>query len=624
MQDAETVLSVIQDRGRRGLPLEGIYRQLYNPDLYLRAYARLYRNSGAMTPGTNGETADGMSRRKIDAIIEALRFERYRWTPVRRVHIPKPNGKTRPLGIPTWSDKLLQEVMRSLLEAYYEPQFSTQSHGFRPDRGCHTALESVSRWTGTKWFIEGDITQCFDRLDHEVLLAILGEQLHDNRFLRLVRHLLRAGYLEDWRYGRTLSGTPQGGIISPLLANVYLDRLDQHVEQVLIPAHTRGQTRKTNNRHAALMVRARHWEKQGRHADARALRQEMRRLPSGDPDDPGFRRLHYVRYADDFLLGYIGSKAEAEDIKRQLDTYMRENLKLELSSEKTLISHATTQPARFLGFHIVTQRANDKLDQRGQRRVNGKIGLRVPADVVRNRCKLYKRKGQPFHRAELLADDDFSIVARYQTEYRGLVNYYLPAQNVSWFNQLRWVMQTSMLKTLAWKHKTSLKSVARRYRANVRTPHGVMRCYEVRVEREGGKRPLIARFGGIPLRRQHPAPVDEQDPRQTNYPSRNELLKRLLADECELCDSTTQVEVHHVRKLADLNPRGQRPRPPWMQTMAARRRKTLVVCRKCHSAIHNGRLLPTPNPGGVTGEPDAVKAARPVRRGVVGKVLQPE
>ncbi|MYC69218.1 MAG: maturase [Gemmatimonadetes bacterium] len=623
MQDAETVLSVIQDRGRRGLPLEGIYRQLYNPDLYLRAYARLYRNSGAMTRGATGETVDGMSRRKIDTIIEALRFERYRWTPVRRVQIPKSNGKKRPLGIPTWSDKLVQEVMRSLLEAYYEPQFSTRSHGFRPNRGCHTALEAVTRWRGTKWFIEGDIAQCFDRLDHEVLLAILSEQVHDNRFLRLVRYLLKAGFLEDWRYGKTLSGTPQGGIISPLLANVYLDKLDRFVEQVLIPAHTRGKSRKTNNRHAALMVRARYREKQGNHAEARRLRQEMRRLPSVDPDDPGFRRLHYVRYADDFLLGFTGSKAEAEGIKRQLDTFLSETLNLELSSEKTLVSHATTQPARFLGFDIVAQHADEKRDQRGQRSINGKIGLRVPAEVVRERCRLYKRAGQPIHRPELLEDDDFSIVARYQTEYRGLVNYYLPAHNVSWFHQLRWVMQTSLLKTLAWKHKTTLKAAFRRYRANVLTPHGVMRCLEVRVERENGKKPLVARFGGIPLRRQKPAPAEDRDPRDTNFPGRNELLQRLLADECELCGSTEQVEVHHVRKLADLNTRGQRDRPLWMQTMAARRRKTLVVCRKCHTAIHHGRLA-QPTPGRVTGEPDAVKAARPVRRGVVEKVLQPE
>ncbi len=228
MQNAETVLNVIRERGERGLPLENIYRLLYNRNLYLRAYGRIYSNQGATTKGVTAETMDGMSLAKIDRIIEALRYERFRWTPVRRVNIPKPNGKTRALGIPTGPDKLLQEVIRMILEAYYEPQFSDRSHGFRPDRGCHTALGNVTtHWTGVRWFVEGDIKGCFDNIDHDVLLSVLGEKLHDNRLLRLLKYLLKAGYVEDWKSGRTLSGTPQGGIVSPLLANIYLDRLDK-------------------------------------------------------------------------------------------------------------------------------------------------------------------------------------------------------------------------------------------------------------------------------------------------------------------------------------------------------------------------------------------------------------
>ena len=228
MQNAETVLNVIRERGERGLPLENIYRLLYNRNLYLRAYGRISSNQGATTKGVTAETMDGMSLAKIDRIIEALRYERLRWTPVRRVNIPKPNGKTRALGIPTGPDKLLQEVIRMILEAYYEPQFSDRSHGFRPGRGCHTALSNVTtHWTGVRWFVEGDIKGCFDNIDHDVLLSVLEEKLHDNRFLRLLKYLLKAGYVEDWKYGRTLSGTPQGGIVSPILANVYLDRLDK-------------------------------------------------------------------------------------------------------------------------------------------------------------------------------------------------------------------------------------------------------------------------------------------------------------------------------------------------------------------------------------------------------------
>jgi group II intron reverse transcriptase/maturase len=216
MQDAETILGVLRDRGRRGLPLQRLYRQLFNPQLYLLAYGRIYANQGAMTPGVDGETADGMSADRIAQIIEAMRHERYRFQPVRRTYIPKKNGKLRPLGLPSWSDKLVGEVIRLLLEAYYEPQFSDHSHGFRPGRGCHTALTDMDNtWKGTTWFIEGDISDCFGSLDHKVMLSILAEKIHDNRFLRLLRHMLQAGYLEDWTWHATHSGAPQGGVVTP-------------------------------------------------------------------------------------------------------------------------------------------------------------------------------------------------------------------------------------------------------------------------------------------------------------------------------------------------------------------------------------------------------------------------
>jgi group II intron reverse transcriptase/maturase len=244
MRDAATVLDVLRERGRRGLPLERLYRLLFSPQLFLLAYGRLYSNKGVMTPGPDGETVDGMSLGKIDRIIDALRHERYRFKPVRRTYIPKKNGKKRPLGLPSWSDKLVGEVIRLLLETYYEPQFSGLSHGFRPGRGCHTALSEVAnRWTGTTWFIEGDISDCFGSLDHEIMIQTLAEKIHDGRFLRLLRNVLQAGYLEDWVWNATLSGAPQGGVTSPILSNIYLHRLDSFVEKVLIPEYTRGKSR---------------------------------------------------------------------------------------------------------------------------------------------------------------------------------------------------------------------------------------------------------------------------------------------------------------------------------------------------------------------------------------------
>ncbi len=597
MRNAETVLAVVRDRGKRGLPLEDVYRQLYNPDLYLRAYGRIYSNDGAMTRGTTKETADGMSLDKIEALIAELRNERFRWTPVRRVDIPKKGGKIRPLGIPTWRDKLLQEVMRSLLEAYYEPQFSDLSHGFRPHRGCHTALTNIAyTWTGTKWFIEGDIKGCFDNINHDVLLSILRERIHDGRFLRLVQRLLKAGYLAEWRYHPTLSGTPQGGIVSPLLANLYLDRFDKFVEETLLPDHTRGRSRKKLAAYVTMQRKIRRSSTNGHGDEAVALRKQLRELPSRDPNDASYRRLRYIRYADDFLLGFIGPKDEAEKIKDQIAGFLSEQLRLELSPEKTLVTHAASQAARFLGYEITSMRCDTKVqpvetaDKRPiyKRIINGKVSLRLPADVIEGRCALYQRDGKPIHRPELLTNSDFTIVATYQSEYRGYVQYYAYAQNIAWLNKLRWVMETSLLKTLAGKHKTSVSEMVRKYRTTVPTDYGPRRCLEVKVEREG-KEPLIARFGGIPLRRRKSAILNDQVLLRRR-PDGVELLQQLQANECELCGSTEKVEVHHIRKLADLKKTRGAPRlATWRQVMAARQRKTLVVCSQCHDDIHAGR-----------------------------------
>jgi group II intron reverse transcriptase/maturase len=591
MRNAEFILDVIRDRGRRGLPLEDVYRRLYKPSLFLRAYGRIYRNDGAMTRGTTPEIVDGMSLEKIDQIIEALRFERYRWTPVRRVEIPKAHqpGKTRPLGIPTWTDKLLQEVMRSLLDAYYEPQFSDLSHGFRPERGCHTALTTIVRtWWGTKWFIEGDIKGCFDNIDHSVLLSILREQIHDNRFLRLIENLLKAGYLERWDYRPTLSGTPQGGIISPILSNIYLDRLDRFVEQTLIPEHTRGKRRRENPVYRAMRTQVQGARRRGEHAEAERWRKKSQQLPSVDPHDPDYRRLHYIRYADDFLLGFTGPKAEAEEIKEKLNCFLRDHLKLELSAEKTLITHAMTENARFLGYEIAARQEDAKHDHRGHRTINGTIGLRIPARVVEDRRALYMRDGKPHHRTELMNDDDFTIVDLYQSEYRGYVQYYQLAENVRWLERLRWVMETSLLKTLASKHNTSVNKTRNKLRSTVQTEHGPRTCLKVVTEREG-KRPLVAYFGGLPLRRKiHAVLMDHATYRY--QPGRSELVKRLLAQECENCGATEKVEVHHIRKLADLKKPGRRELPGWAKIMAARKRKTLVLCHSCHTDLHGGRF----------------------------------
>jgi len=399
MQNAGTVLGVLRERGRRGLPCDELYRQLFNPQLYLLAYGRIYANQGAMTPGADGETADGTSLARIGRIIDALRHERYRFKPVRRTWIPKKNGKKRPLGLPSWSDKLVGEVIRLLLEAYYEPQFSDRSYGFRPGRGCHTALRKVAdTWTGTTWFIEGDISDCFGSLDHEVMARILAEKISDNRFLRLLRNMLKAGYLEDWKWNATLSGVPQGGVVSPILSNIYLHKLDNFTETILIPEYTRGGARKANPAYRKIADAIQRARKRGDAAAVRELHKQQRSLPSRDTQDPGYRRLRYARYADDHLLGFAGPKAEAEQIKGRLTAFLREDLKLELSEGKTLITHARTSAARFLGYEITVRHADHKLT-RGRREVNGDIALRVPLPVIKAKIAPHMTRGKPAHRS---------------------------------------------------------------------------------------------------------------------------------------------------------------------------------------------------------------------------------
>ena len=583
MQEAEVVLSVLRERGRKGLPLTQLYRQMFNRELYLLAYGNIYSNQGAMTPGPSQDTADGMSEAVIDEVIGQMRRERYRFAPARRVYIPKKNGKLRPLGLPSWSDKLVGEVVRLLLEAYYEPRFSGRSQGFRKGKGCHTALREIQNtWTGTTWFVEGDISDCFGSLDHEILLKTLAENIRDQRFLRLISGMLKAGFLEDWQYRETLSGCPQGGVVSPILSNIYLDKLDKFVEQELIPQYTRGAGRASNpayRRASNLLMRAR---RHGSRAEARRLTRLMRTLPSRDPMDPGYRRLRYCRYADDHILGFTGPRAEAEQIKARLAQFLRDDLGLELNAAKTLITHARSQRARFLGYDITVQHSSTKISN-GRRSVNGKIALRVPPEVIRAQCARYRQHGKPWHRSRLQNLDDYQIVRVYAAEYAGVVNYYLLAQDVWRLSTFRWYAETSMLKTLAAKHRSSVAKMAARYRAKVMTGGGPRRCYEARLKREG-KRDLVARFGGIALRQDRRAVVTDPGPVPVRLP-RKELILRLRKRHCELCDKGATVAVHQVAGLKQLGTPGP-GQPAWAALMAKMRRKTLIVCAPCHDWIH--------------------------------------
>lgn len=597
MQTAERILQAVRKLGEKRLPLTRIYRSLFSEDLYLAAYAKIYRNAGALTPGTEQDTVDGMSLKRIHHLIDRLRHEQFTFRPSRRIHIPKASGNgTRPLGIPNFTDKLMQEVLRMLLESYYEPRFRESSHGFRPERGCHTALQAVmQRFGGAVWFIEGDIKGCFDNIDHEVLLQILSRDIHDGRLLNLIQMSLKAGVMEDWKYHLTHSGTPQGGVLSPLLSNIYLHELDTFIEDNLMPRHTRGKQRARNNLYRRVSHAMKRARQQGDTALAERLEQERRTLPSSDRQDPDFRRLKYVRYADDFILAYIGSRAEAEAVKVEIGEFLNNHLKLELSQTKTLITHAKTKQARFLGYAVSCYWVNDKVYQFRdthikRRSVNGHVRLGLPPGLT-NRCRQpYLRNGKSVHSANLLHYTDANIIHIYQQRFRGVAEYYKFAVDRHHLKNLKATMEESLVKTLAHKYRLSVSQVYRKYRTTIMAEGRQYKGLQVDVTTSKGVRHI--RWGGIPLKVVKPGTQRIRDRRYLTFHYRSDLVRRLQMDACELCGSRLNCEVHHVRKLADLKRAGQNNRPTWVTAMIAMQRKTLVVCEDCHNKIHAGK--PTP------------------------------
>lgn len=323
MRSPERVLNSLNEHSKdSSYKFERLYRILFNEELFYVAYQKIASNGGSTTKGSDGRSIDGMSLARIETLIASLKDESYQPHPSRRVHIPKKNGKTRPLGIPAFEDKLVQEVVRMILEAIYKGHFETTSHGFRPKRSCHTALLHIQKtFSGAKWFIEGDIKGFFDNIDHDVLVGILRERISDDRFIRLIRKFLKAGYVEDWTFHNTYSGMPQGGIVSPILANIYLDKLDKYVKEYIrhFDMGTKRRPGKESNDLANERKRTVRklkkvkdgTEKAALVARLKAIEQERAAFPNGDEMDESYRRLKYIRYADDFILGVIGSKEDA-------------------------------------------------------------------------------------------------------------------------------------------------------------------------------------------------------------------------------------------------------------------------------------------------------------------------
>ncbi|MDQ0414568.1 MULTISPECIES: reverse transcriptase domain-containing protein [Mesobacillus] len=490
MRNPKVVLNSLTSKAQNDTYIfERLYRNLYNIEFYLEAYAKLHPNKGSNTKGVNNDIIDGMSLERIERLIEKLKEQSYQPHPARRTYLPKKNSKTRPFGIPTFEDKLVQEVVRRILESIYEPQFLNHSHGFRPNRSCHTALKEIrNTFTGTRWFIEGDIKGFFDNIDHHVLVGLLRKRIRDEKLINLIWKFLRAGYVEDWTFHKTYSGTPQGGIISPLLSNIYLHELDKYAEGYA-ESFKKGEKRRDNLVYHNLALKINHcksknkrdWErltkeeKAERLGELKALYKKLQSYDSKDLFDPNYRRMKYVRYADGFMIGVIGSKREAEQIKIDVTEYLAEKLKLELSAEKTLITHSEKN-ARFLGYDIRVVRDWHRLKMSNgtkKRKCTYQTKLFVPHEkyikklIDLGALKIGSNNGwKPVHRPYLVHDDDLEILRTYNAEIVGLYNYYRLASNAYVLQSFRQTMKYSMIKTYANKYKSTVSKIIAKFKIN--------------------------------------------------------------------------------------------------------------------------------------------------------------
>ena len=554
MRSPERVLNSLNEHSKdSSYKFERLYRILFNEELFYVAYQKIASNGGSTTKGSDGRSIDEMSLARIETLIASLKDESYQPHPSRRVHIPKKNGKTRPLGIPAFEDKLVQEVVRMILEAIYEGHFETTSHGFRPKRSCHTALLHIQKtFSGAKWFIEGDIKGFFDNIDHDVLVGILRERISDDRFIRLIRKFLKAGYVEDWTFHNTYSGMPQGGIVSPILANIYLDKLDKYVKEYIrhFDMGTKRRPGKESNDLANERKRTVRklkkikdgTEKAALVARLKAIEQERAAFPSGDEMDGSYRRLKYIRYADDFILGVIGSKEDALRIKEDIKSFLSESLALELSEEKTLITH-TGKSAKFLGYEItVTRNNHQRRDVQGRlRRTYGKrVRLNVSMATLRDKLLEYgameiklrngKEIWKPKCRSGLIFNDDLEILDRYNRETVGFCNYYLIANNCVVLHNFRYIMEYSMYKTFAGKYRSTVRKINKKYRLN--------KLFTVKYEQKGVIKSRT--FYKTSFKRRTTAFNGSCDiePYSIADVSRTNLTDRLKAEKCELCGAT--------------------------------------------------------------------------------------
>ena len=600
----EVLRSLTEKSKNESYRFQRLYRNLYNQEFYWLAYKNIYANTGSMTAGTDGTTIDGMSDERIQRIIKTLRDRSYQPKPARREYITKKNShKKRPLGIQSGNDKLVQEVVKMILESIYEPVFKKTSHGFRPNRSCQTALQQIQKtFTGTNWFVEGDIHACFDSFNHHTLILLLRKRIDDEAFIQLIWKFLKAGYMEQWSYNRTYSGVPQGSGVSPVLANVYLHEFDKFMEDYA-QTFNQGKKKKINPEYNKALKRASYYRRKGkekwfdltpeerieRTKKLKALEALQRELTPALPMDEAYKRIQYVRYADDFIIGVIGSKKDAEQIKWDVGKFLKDKLDLEMSDTKTKVTH-TGDRAQFLGYDITVSRSQDlKKSASGYkiRSNTGVVKLLVPREKWVEKLLEYKaikikinengkEKFVALHRGKLVNQKDIEILTKYNAEVRGLYNYYAIANDSFKIGKFANVMKYSMYKTFACKYKTNVHEIKRRY--------CVGDLFTVAYDTKAGRKTTTFYRDGF-KRKEMATKFDNVSelPQYSKFVKVNTLKQRVERHTCELCNKDCRnLEIHQVKKLKDLKGNAE-----WILLMRKRRRKTLVVCPECHQLIHS-------------------------------------
>lgn len=581
------------------------FQILTSPEILRRAYETIKSKPGNMTEGADQETLDGISDPWIAKTSTDLIHETYRPRPARRVYIPKPNGKKRPLGISSPRDKVIQQAMKLVLEIVLEPKFSNCSHGFRPGRGCHTALREIREWKGVSWFVEGDIKGFFDNIDHNLLSGLLDRHFDEPRLRHLYWKFVKAGYIEfDMTrevFVATDKGVPQGGIISPLLSNLILHELDRHMENLSEEYERKSEGQKpyfkSMDYHKLTMAISRSRKKISKlkltnsnfdslRASCKTLIKLRRRIKSLI-HNPEFVKIRYVRYADDWLVGVWGSKAVAKDVKLQAQQLL-ETLKLELSIEKTLITNARAGRAKFLGTFIKIMASNKFTLLRGSKNNNARKRIQVgnlwmTAPILEIVKKLESkgfllRRGNrwlPKSIGTFTALPIRDIIIRYLAIISGITNYYSFTDNKLRLNKIHWILKESLRKTISRKLKCNRRKFLHSFGRNITLTIKRKDKVEKKLSFQSPdlKRTPMLFLGAASFK----------DPYTIVH--RWIRTKSSFGQACANCNSWDNIEMHHVKHIRTINLKLN----SFDQLLARVNRKQVPLCRRCHADVHAGK-----------------------------------